>query len=267
MTEEPLFEAHTVGRNFAHRRFSQGVQALDGVSLRLEARGFVSLVGPSGCGKSTFLRLVAGLDAPSAGTITWPYGRPEPGEIGVVFQEPTLMPWATVADNVRLPLRLIRQDHDWISAVRQVLDLVGLLPFAESYPRQLSGGMKMRVSLARALVTQPKLLLLDEPFAALDEITRFKLNEDLLRIWEAQGCSVLFVTHSVFEAVFLSRRVAVMSPRPGRIVAEGDIDLPYPRHSSLRTEPAYGETCRAVSELLARAMTAPQPVQDASAAP
>jgi NitT/TauT family transport system ATP-binding protein len=250
MKDGPLFIARSVGRDFAN-----GLRALDDVSLTLMGGSFLSLVGPSGCGKSTLLRLIAGLDAPTRGAIEWPYGRPKPGEIGVVFQDPTLMPWATVLDNVSLPLNLTRRKRDWPDAVVAALDLVGLKDFAGSYPRQLSGGMKMRVALARALVTEPKLLLLDEPFAALDEITRFKLNEDLLRIWQTQRCSVIFVTHSVFEAVFLSSNVSVMSPRPGRIIYDQDVALPYPRHSALRTEPAYGEQCRRVSDALAYAMT------------
>lgn len=249
MTTSPLLVLNAIGRDFAN-----GLRALDDVSLKVETHDFVSLVGPSGCGKSTLLRIIGGLDDPSRGAVEWPHGRPKPGEIGFVFQEPTLMPWATVADNVSLPLRLTRRKRDWPDAVIAALDLVGLKEFSDSYPRQLSGGMKMRVSLARALVTEPKLLLLDEPFAALDEITRFKLNEDLLRIWQTQRCSVVFVTHSVFEAVFLSRRVTVMSPRPGRIVAEQEIALPYPRFSALRTEADYSALCRAVSDQLARAM-------------
>ena len=249
MPDAPLFTARSVGRDFAN-----GLRALDAASLTVAQGDFVSLVGPSGCGKSTLLRLIAGLDRPTRGVIDWPHGRPRAGDIGVVFQEPTLMPWATVSENVRLPLQLTRRAENGTDAVAAAIDLVGLRDFAGSYPRQLSGGMKMRAALARALVTQPRLLLLDEPFAALDEITRFKLNEDLLRIWQAQGCSVLFVTHSVFEAVFLSKRVAVMSPRPGHITADRVNPLPYPRLSALRTEPAYGEQCRLVSDALAQAM-------------
>lgn len=254
MNDAPLFAARSAGRDFAN-----GLRALDDVTLQVGVGDFISLIGPSGCGKSTLLRLIAGLDTPSQGAIDWPHGRPKPGEIGVVFQEPTLMPWATVADNVSLPLHLTGRKRDWPDAVTAALDLVGLKDFADSYPRQLSGGMKMRVALARALVTEPKLLLLDEPFAALDEITRFKLNEDLLRIWQAQRCSVVFVTHSVFEAVFLSNRIAVMSPRPGRVVHQQDVALPYPRLSSLRTEPVYGEQCRRVSQHLAAVMAEPMP--------
>jgi NitT/TauT family transport system ATP-binding protein len=250
--EQPLIDIRSVGRDFPN-----GLRALDNVSLGVRGGDFVSLVGPSGCGKSTLLRLIAGLDTPTSGRIDWPHGRPIPGDVAMVFQEPTLLPWATVFENVRLPLQLTRRTRDWRDQVMTAIDLVGLHDFANSYPRQLSGGMKMRASLARALVTEPRLLLLDEPFAALDEITRFKLNEDLLRIWRTQRCSILFVTHSVFEAVFLSRHIAVMSPRPGRIVADADNPLPYPRASSLRTEPAYSDLCRLVSDELARAMAAP----------
>jgi NitT/TauT family transport system ATP-binding protein len=250
--EVPLLDVRAVDRIFP-----DGLHALDHISLNVKGADFVSLVGPSGCGKSTLLRLIAGLDTPTSGAIEWPHGRPIPGDIGVVFQEPTLLPWATVFENVRLPLQLTKRTRDWRDAVQVAIDLVGLHDFADRYPRQLSGGMKMRVALARALVTEPRLLLLDEPFAALDEITRFKLNEDLLRIWKTQRCSILFVTHSVFEAVFLSRRIVVMSPRPGRVVADADNPLPYPRVSTLRTEPVYGELCRMVSDELAQAMAAP----------
>ncbi|HEY4134971.1 MAG TPA: ABC transporter ATP-binding protein [Alphaproteobacteria bacterium] len=234
-------------------RYPTGLLALDGVSLDVGAGDFFSLLGPSGCGKSTLLRLAAGLETPTGGRIDWPGGRPTPGDVGFVFQEPTLMPWASVTDNVRLPLRLTGRDSR-TPDVAAALDLVGLREFADAYPRELSGGMKMRVSLARALVTKPRLLLLDEPFAALDEITRFRLNEDLLRIWRTQGCTVIFVTHSVFEAAFLSQRVAIMSARPGRIVADEAIDLPGERDATLRTDAAYGAICRKLSDRLAQAM-------------
>ena len=227
--------------------------ALDGVRLDVGHGDFLSLLGPSGCGKSTLLRLIAGLETASSGAIAWPDGKPAPGDIGFVFQEPTLMPWASVADNVRLPLRLTRR-RAMPADIQAVLDLVGLRDFAGAYPRELSGGMKMRAALARALVTRPRLLLLDEPFAALDEITRFRLNEDLLRIWRERRCTVIFVTHSVFEAAFLSQRVAVMSPRPGRIVAEESIDLPALRVSELRTDAAYSAICRKLSDRLAFSM-------------
>ena len=235
--------------------FRNGTHALDRIDLAIEKGAFVSLLGPSGCGKSTLLRIIAGLVAPSAGSIR---GRDAVGgRVGFVFQEPTLMPWATVWDNVYLPLRLAGESRSSVSdRIEQTLAAVGLDGFERAYPRELSGGMKMRVSIARALVTNPELLLLDEPFAALDEITRFKLNEDLLRLWQAQHWTVVFVTHSVFESAFLSSRVIVMTPRPGRITADVPIDLGYPRASSLRTSPRYTELCRALSHRLAEGMMA-----------
>lgn len=235
--------------------FRNGTLALDGIDLGIERSAFVSLLGPSGCGKSTLLRIIAGLVEPSAGTIA---GREAlGGRIGFVFQEPTLMPWATVWENVYLPLRLAGESRSSVAdRIGGTLSAVGLEGFERSYPRELSGGMKMRVSIARALVTSPELLLLDEPFAALDEITRFKLNEDLLRLWQAQHWTVVFVTHSVFESAFLSSRVIVMKPRPGRIIADVPIDLGYPRISSLRTAPHYTELCRTLSHRLAEGMAA-----------
>jgi len=213
----------------------------------------VSLLGPSGCGKSTLLRIVAGLVSPSAGMVRWGEDR-QAGGIGFVFQEPTLMPWASVWDNVYLPLRLQGAGRREAEArIASLLAAVGLAGFERVYPRELSGGMRMRVSIARALVTEPHLLLLDEPFAALDEITRFKLNEDLLRLWQARRCTVIFVTHSVFESVFLSDRIVVMTKRPGRVAADVAVGLPYPREDALRTAAAYAERCREVSQLLAEA--------------
>lgn len=234
--------------------FRNGTLALDRVDLAIEKGAFVSLLGPSGCGKSTLLRIIAGLVEPSAGAIR---GREALGGVGFVFQEPTLMPWASVWDNVFLPLRLAGASRSSVSdRIAKTIAAVGLEGFERSYPRELSGGMKMRVSIARALVTSPELLLLDEPFAALDEITRFKLNEDLLRLWQAQHWTVVFVTHSVFESAFLSNRVIVMRPRPGRIIADVPIDLGYPRAASLRTAPHYAELCRAISHRLAEGMMA-----------
>ena len=190
----------------------------------------------------------------SRGRIDWPGGEAL-GDIGFVFQEPTLMPWATVFDNVWLPLRLLGQQRAAAAEkVAAALEMVGLAGFAKAYPRELSGGMKMRVSIARALVTEPKLLLMDEPFAALDEITRIKLNNDLLRLWENQRWTVVFVTHSVYELVYLSSRVVVMAARPGRVVAEIPIDAPYPRDEAFRTSPAYNALCREASADLHRAM-------------
>jgi NitT/TauT family transport system ATP-binding protein len=235
--------------------FRNGTLALDRVDLAIERGDFVSLLGPSGCGKSTLLRIIAGLVEPSEGAIR---GRDALGDrVGFVFQEPTLMPWATVWDNVYLPLRLAGESRSSVSdRIARTLAAVGLEAFERAFPRELSGGMKMRVSIARALVTSPELLLLDEPFAALDEITRFKLNEDLLRLWQAQHWTVVFVTHSVFESAFLSSRVIVMRPRPGRIIADVPIDLGYPRAGSLRTAPHYTELCRALSQRLAEGMAA-----------
>jgi NitT/TauT family transport system ATP-binding protein len=235
--------------------FRNGTVALDRVDLTVARGAFVSLLGPSGCGKSTLLRIIAGLAEPSVGTIRG--SDTLGGRVGFVFQEPTLMPWATVWDNIYLPLRLSGETRSSVSdRIAGTIAAVGLEGFERSYPRELSGGMKMRVSIARALVTSPELLLLDEPFAALDEITRFKLNEDLLRLWQAQHWTVIFVTHSVFESAFLSSRVVVMTPRPGRIVADVPIDLAYPRDGSLRTAPHYTELCRGLSHRLAEGMMA-----------
>jgi len=198
------------------KTFANGVSALGPVDLAVARGEFVSLVGPSGCGKSTALRVMAGLVSPSAGTVEFPGGRPE---IGFVFQEPTLMPWATARENAQLALSLKGVARDEANArARAQLAAVGLSGFEDAYPRELSGGMKMRVSIARALAAQPKLLLLDEPFAALDEQTRGELNDDLIRLWREQNLTVVFVTHSVSESAYLSTRVVVMSQRPGRIV-------------------------------------------------
>ncbi|MEK8051769.1 ABC transporter ATP-binding protein [Ideonella sp. DXS22W] len=242
-----------------HKRFAGGstlgTQALAGVSLAVRAGEFVSLLGPSGCGKSTVLRLVAGLDDADAGTVSAP-ARQASGDAATafVFQEPTLMPWATVADNVALPLKLQGQSRGTSAPrVAEVLARVGLADFAQAYPAQLSGGMKMRASIARALVTAPRVLLMDEPFAALDDITRQRLNADLLHWWQAQGLAALFVTHSVAEAVYLSQRVLVMAARPGRVVAELAIDAPYPRPADWRHTGEFAAACRTLSQALAEA--------------
>jgi NitT/TauT family transport system ATP-binding protein len=244
------------------KRFPGGTLAVSGVDLAIEAGSFVSLLGPSGCGKSTILRMIAGLVQPTAGRIDRP-GLPEAGgdaahpELGFVFQEPTLMPWASVADNIRLPLKVTGVPRpEARTRVAEAIALVGLDGFADAFPRELSGGMKMRVSIARALVTRPKLLLMDEPFAALDEITRFKLNNDLLDLWRRLGWTVVFVTHSVFESVYLSNRILVMSARPGRIVEDVAIDAPYPRDDRFRVSDAYADFCREVSRHLHRAIAA-----------
>jgi NitT/TauT family transport system ATP-binding protein len=233
------------------KTFPNGVVALDNLDLEIRRGEFLTLLGPSGCGKSTALRLLAGLAPPTTGKVV--RGDPAAHEVGFVFQEPTLLPWATVAQNVRLPLRL-KDIGDRDRRVEESLALVGLNEFRDAYPRELSGGMKMRVSIARALVTRPQLLLMDEPFAALDEITRFKLNDDLLRLWRGLNCTVVFVTHSVFESVYLSTRILMFTPRPGRVAAEFMIDAPEPREGSFRTSPEYGAQCRAVSAALARVM-------------
>jgi NitT/TauT family transport system ATP-binding protein len=237
------------------KTYDNGVMALGPIDLKVAKGEFISLLGPSGCGKSTALRIIAGLAAPTAGSVeVAPHEDSTlPGQgIGFVFQEPTLMPWTSVRENVRLPLRLARLPASQSDArVLEALGRVGLAEFAGSYPRELSGGMKMRVSLARALVTDPDILLMDEPFAALDEITRFRLNNDLLALWRNLNKTVIFVTHSVFESVYLSQRVIVMTQRPGRIGAEIGIDAPEPRSEDFRTSAAYGEYCRKVSAALA----------------
>jgi len=217
---------------------------------------FLSLLGPSGCGKSTLLRIIAGLTPPSAGDCRLAVDH-TPGRIGFVFQDPTLMPWSTVLSNVLLPFRITRragaaERERALAAIRAV----GLSGFENSYPHQLSGGMRMRVSIARALVTDPDLLLLDEPFAALDEITRLQLNDDLLELWRERRPTILFVTHSVFESVYLSTRIAVISARPGRISADLAVNLPQPRDRATRSSPAYATMCDQVSGALARAMGA-----------
>ncbi|MCP4384363.1 MAG: ABC transporter ATP-binding protein [Hyphomicrobiales bacterium] len=247
-----------VSLNNVSKVFSNGTEALSSMSLDVRRGEFVSLLGPSGCGKSTALRIIAGLGDTTSGSVDWPAptsGQKTDHEIGFVFQEPTLMPWATVFGNVWLPLRLkgvsksaARDD------VMEALRLVSLEKFAGSYPRELSGGMKMRVSIARALITKPRLLLMDEPFAALDEINRFKLNNDLLHLWETFGWTVIFVTHSVFESVYLSSRIVVMAARPGRVFDELSIEAPYPREEEFRTSSAYADYCRKTSTTLHEAM-------------
>ena len=231
------------------KRYASGTQALQGISFEVGEREFVSLLGPSGCGKSTVLRLVAGLDEATGGQIESPaLGSATTRDTAFVFQDPTLMPWASVFDNVWLPLRLAgRSKAEATAQVQQVLALVGLAEFASAFPAELSGGMRMRTSIARALVTQPRVLLMDEPFAALDEITRQRLNADLLAWWHSNALAVLFVTHSVFEAVFLSQRVLVMGARPGRIVAEVVVDEPLPRTAEFRTSQRYAQICRDVT--------------------
>lgn len=242
------------------KRFRSGLAALEAIDLDIGEGEFLSLIGPSGCGKTTLLRIIAGLAEPSEGerrlSLTADIGgRVCSGRVGFVFQDPTLMPWSTVVDNVLLPFRLIgRVGSAERERARAEIHVVGLAGFEHAYPRQLSGGMRMRVSIARALVTDPDLLLLDEPFAALDEITRTALNDDLLRLWESRRTTVVFVTHSVFESVYLSTRIVVITARPGRIAADLPVELSQPRKRALRTSPGYAAICATVSNALARAM-------------
>ena len=245
-----------VGVRGVSKVFANGVEALADVSLDVQAGEFLSVLGPSGCGKSTLLRLIAGLAEPTSGTIDWSDERGR-ADLGFVFQEPTLMPWATALANVALPLKLrgvAKSEREARAA--EALDNVGLKGFERVWPRELSGGMKMRVSLARALVVQPRLLLMDEPFAALDEITRHRLNDDLLALWQESGVTIVFVTHSVFESVFLSQRIVVMKARPGRVSAELAVSTPYPRSQAFRTSAEYAAWCRQASSRLGEAMAA-----------
>jgi NitT/TauT family transport system ATP-binding protein len=260
--DDRLPERPVVSLTRISKRFSNGTLAVRDLSLDVQPRSFVSLLGPSGCGKSTVLRMIAGLGEPSAGQIDWPgahydaHGKPS-RDLGFVFQEPTLMPWATALRNVMLPLVLMDvSKKDARDRAREALALVGLGNFENAYPRELSGGMKMRVSIARAIVTRPAVLLMDEPFAALDEITRQKLNDDLLRLWGGQNFTVIFVTHSVFESVYLSERIVVMAARPGRVIGDIAIDAPYPRDNAFRMSQAYNDLCRRVSGSLAEAIAA-----------
>jgi len=255
----------------AGKVYPDGLRALDPIDLTVRAGEFVTLFGPSGCGKSTLLRLVAGLSAPTEGSVDVASSRPEPesgseasrhrnarfpasaGTTGAdgmafVFQQPTLMPWTDVARNVRLPLDLAGIDAG--TRVHDALRLVGLSEFAHAYPRQLSGGMQMRASIARALVTAPQLLLMDEPFGALDEITRHRLDRDVRELWARRALTILFVTHSIYEAVFLSTRVLVMSPRPGRIVGELVIDPAQPRDEAFRLSTRFAAWCSELSAML-----------------
>ncbi len=244
----PLVEFRDV-----EKRYGRGPVILDRITLACAPGEFISLIGPSGCGKSTLLRLIAGLSPVTGGALTVA-GRP-PGDpaadVAFVFQEPTLLPWQTVADNVQLAPRLRGLGAEESRAARdRALALVGLESHAGFYPRQLSGGQKMRVSLARALTLSPRILLLDEPFGALDEMTRERLNEEILALHQRQGWAAFFVTHSVSEAVFLSQRIVILAPHPGRIHAEMSVDLPYPRTTETRFTRAYQDKVAEVSRLL-----------------
>lgn len=229
-----------------NKTYTNGTVALEGVNLTLRPREFVSLVGPSGCGKSTVLRLIAGLGSATGGRIEWGVS-PEERDLAFVFQDAALMPWASVLDNVHLPLKLKgRSFRSARTDIYEALQLVELQGVEHAYPRELSGGMKMRVSIARALVTHPQILLMDEPFGALDEMTRSKLNSDLLHLWEQKNWTVVFVTHNIYEAVFLSSRVVVMASRPGRVVADVPIEASYPRSLEFRTSSQFNSYCREI---------------------
>jgi len=236
------------------RVFDNGLKALGPIDLDIRDGEFLSLLGPSGCGKSTALRVIAGLLEPSAGKVEWRETKPR---IGFVFQDPTLMPWSSARDNVRLPLELEGiARHETIERAEAALTRVGLSGFSGAYPRALSGGMRMRVSIARALAARPKLLLMDEPFAALDEISREALNEDLLKLWREDGLTIVFVTHSVYESTFLSSRIVTLTPRPGRIAGEFLLASPLDRTKEWRMTKEFADAAREVSRSLRAAMAA-----------
>jgi NitT/TauT family transport system ATP-binding protein len=245
--------------NRVEKTYPNGTRALDEVKLDIRRGEFVSLLGPSGCGKSTLLKMFAGLEQPSHGHLRW--WSQDVATVGsadhvlaMVFQEATLMPWASVEKNVRLPLDLIGMPRAQSEErVRDALKLVGLERFGQVFPRELSGGMQMRASIARALATQPNLLLMDEPFGALDEFTRNRLDADLRAIWSRQDLTVVFVTHSIYEAVFLSSRVIVMAARPGRVIADIAIEAPGPRDEAFRISPAFLGYCKTLSDFLTQA--------------
>jgi NitT/TauT family transport system ATP-binding protein len=254
-TQTPVIEVLS-----AEKTYPNGTRALQPVDLTIRAGEFVTLLGPSGCGKSTLLKVIAGLLPPSDGRILLWRKPPAAAEasghrLSFVFQEPTLMPWARVQANVRLPLDLAgsvpRAQAD--ARVHDVLQLVGLATFAKHRPRELSGGMQMRVSIARGLVTEPTLLLMDEPFGALDEITRHKLDADLLALWQKKNLTIVFVTHSIYEAVYLSTRVVVMAARPGRVIDEVTIDAPFPRSAEFRVSTEFSRYAKRLQESLLRA--------------
>jgi NitT/TauT family transport system ATP-binding protein len=254
--EPPIVELRAVEKVFAN-----GMRGLAPVDLAIRAGEFVTLIGPSGCGKSTLLKLIANLIEPSVGTRAWwgadfarvgAAGR----RLAFVFQDPTLMPWARVEANVRLPLDLGGAPPDAATRVEAALTQVGLAAFRRSYPRQLSGGMRMRVSIARALVTDPDLLLMDEPFGALDEFTRNKLDDDLLRLSWERRLTTIFVTHSLYEAAFLSTRIIVMASHPGRVFAELAVDEPEPRGDEFRTSDRFAALCGRLSSILSQASLA-----------
>ena len=246
MSEAPASSSALLSFNNVSMTFDDGTKALDNVSFGINAGEFVTVVGPSGCGKSTLLRIASNLEANTGGTCSI-----DRNSIGYVFQDATLMPWRTVARNVELIAELHKlpkaEIHQLAAAA---IELVGLSGFEDKYPRQLSGGMRMRASLARSLVMKPKVFLFDEPFGALDEITRERLNDELLRLFQHEGFAGLFITHSITEAVYMSTKVLVMSARPGKIIAEFDVPFAYPRNHDLRYEPEFGELCGKISHAL-----------------
>ncbi|ONM43462.1 nitrate/sulfonate/bicarbonate ABC transporter ATP-binding protein [Halopseudomonas pachastrellae] len=256
----PVLQVEGVNKIYAN-----GTVALKGADLTIRQGEFVSLLGPSGCGKSTLLRIMAGLGDVTTGTVKfWEQGYDVVGDKGrklaFVFQNATLMPWARVRKNVRLPLDLEHQSGaETERKIDDALEMVGLKGFDNAFPRELSGGMQMRASIARAMVTEPNLLLMDEPFGALDEMTRNKLNDDVLKLWQKNGWTIVFVTHSVYEAVYLSSRVVVMAARPGRIVDDISIDQPFPRNADFRVSTEFAGYCRQVSQALERASAMGQP--------
>jgi NitT/TauT family transport system ATP-binding protein len=232
----------------ASKTYATGTEAVAPVDLAIRAGEFVALLGPSGCGKTTLLRMIAGLVTPTSGGIVT-HGD---ARAAMVFQSPTLMPWSRVASNVRLPLALAHVPrHDADIAVRDALALVGLSDAGERFPRELSGGMQMRVAIARALAMSPAVLLMDEPFAALDEFTRHRLDADLAALWHERALTVVFVTHSIQEAVYLATRIVVMTPRPGRVAADLAVDGPHPRDRSYRGSPDFAAWCARVSDAIA----------------
>ena len=254
-------ELAIAARGLSHA-YANGVEALAPLDLDIHAGEIVTLIGPSGCGKSTLLRLLAGLIEASAGVLRrFPAKQAHASRLAFVFQSATLMPWASVEKNVRLPLELARLPMDEANArVENALGLVGLAQYRRLYPRELSGGMQMRVSIARALVTEPRLLLMDEPFGALDEITRNRLDRDLLEVQGRQGLTLVFVTHSLAEAVFLSDRVLVMTPRPGRIFAELAIDEPFPRTDEFRVSERYARLAARLAQMMMMAAAPRAPI-------
>ena len=250
---EPIIQIENVSKVYGQGAGS--TVALQDVSLRIAKGELIALVGPSGCGKSTLLRLIADLDTPSKGELTvngqTPHAARLARDYGFVFQSPTLYEWRKVVRNAELPLEVMgRPKSEWRERVDKMLGMVGLRDFHDHYPRQLSGGMQQRASIARALSFDPTILLMDEPFGALDEFTRERMNLELLDIWESTHKTILFVTHSIAEAVFLASRVVVMTPRPGRIATVIDVDLPYPRTFDTRESPRFFELVTVVRETL-----------------